>query len=488
MKTALLISLLFVLATAADAGAAEKAAAEATAGLLDKYRESIRSVELSSGAYDRQLIEPLRSAARLLSERGDYEEAVRAYSRLLHLNRINNGFYHPGHLDIVGKIIENNAARQDWPGLNNNHDYLYWLCQRVHENDPAKLAPRIRQVLQWKVAYLSLNPQSDKSSSLVELEHLSEHLLTTLIDGEADYRLLASALYQRALIHYFYAVALDQDRASITALRLLNREAPHLKYQDEQTTLGPLHLLLEEDPFFPGAPAGRMPHNRIKPIIDRHMVEGRRLLERILESAKGQPVEGSRKESEALARVYLADWNLLMGRRGSALAGYQEAYKLMLDAGVDPDRVNAFFSRPAVLPRAGFLPALPASGEVASTGTEIALDDYLAWTRALPAVNFPREPVPDYVRLDEREYLELEFDVGLNGKVFETPDSHSMMRSKPRGNTRQIQILDEKSKGDRSRRTALDEVEQLTFRPRLVNGEPVVAEGVRMRYFYSSEQ
>lgn len=477
MKTALLTSLLFCalsLGVTAVLAAVEPAAAGEKAELQKKYSDAIREIELSSGAYDRRLIEPLRSLASLLNERGEYEAAVQVYGRLLHLNRINNGFYHPGHLQIVRKIIEANTARADWRDLDDNHDYLYWLYQRVYEDDPEHLAAGMGEVLDWKLTFLPLNGQGDKTRALLELEEISEQRLKVLAAApDAGYPAVASALYQRAMLHYLYVLALDEG--DLTGRHLLDREGPP---PDPQRTAGWVGLRRV-------APVARslFPVNKVRPVIDSHLLKGRRLLERVEKMAELEPPE-RRSESRGMARLHSADWYLLMGRKRVAMEAYREAYQLLLDAGIPVERVDAFFARPRVLPQERFSARLPTLDELDGGRDETRLDDFRAWSKAVPGVNFPQTN-RDYLSTENGEYVELKLNVGLDGKVFNARDPRFTTIRDARGNTSRVRIVDDGGRGDHSRRRALDRVEQLVFRPRLEQGRPVASKGLRMRYYYS---
>lgn len=474
-----MLSLLVVASLSAGANAAEKIS------LVEEYSESIRDIELSSGAYDRQLIEPLQSLARLMSERGEYAEAVQVYTRLLHLSRINSGFYDEKHLGIVEKIIENNAAQGDWLAVNDNQSYSYWLSQRAYEQDGEKLTTEIHKVLDWKLMFLGLDDQRDKSRQLLELEIIAEHQLAVLEEhyGE-NHPALAPALYKRALVHYFYAVAIDESGP--TGRRLEQKEAPQ-PAEDGTMSMPPrLPLLSNEE---------------TKPIIVSHLHKGKRLIERMAENLRMEAGSLEAKQAEAMARLYLADWELLMDRRKAALDGYKRSYRMLLEAGVDREDVNAFFARPVLIPAEEFHPIFLREPDSASLQTEtgarcpevsevsatshLQLGDYLAWTKFLPGVGFPSRAKPAYVPLDVEGCVELEFDVGLHGKTFRTKDPRFASARSAEGNSSQISIIGDRDIAAGKRRRALEETELMTFRPRLADGKPVASSKVRMSYFYS---
>ncbi|MEX1032670.1 MAG: hypothetical protein WDZ30_04870 [Cellvibrionaceae bacterium] len=445
---------------------------------VEEYSEAIRNIELASGAYDQQLQEPLNALAGALSERGEHAEAVSVYSRLLHVSRVNNGFYEEDQLRIVDRIIANNAAQRDWRALNDNHDYLYWLYKRVYQNDRVKLAEGLNKVHDWKLGMLGIIDQSGTARQLLELEQIADELVAATEQAPGgDHATAAHVLYRRALIHYLYAVAIDES--GNTARRLAEHELRYLR-------TGAVMDIAEQAPLFSNVDT--------KPLILSHLRKGKSAIEQIVASAAADTEPANAKEAEAMARLYLADWELLMDRRDAALNGYREAYALLLEAGIATEQVDAFFSRPVVIPadryRGEFpveeLPRPVAMDTDESGVSHLRVDDYLAWTATLPGLAFPRNIQPAYLAPEMNHHVELEFDITLRGKAFKTKDPHLLSVRAANGNTSQVVIVEDAAIGEGRKHQALEEVRLLVFRPRLEGGKPVATERVRMKYFFSA--
>jgi hypothetical protein len=479
MKTALFTSLLLLVPVLTLAQESSSLGPGNSRDLEADYGTAILDIEAGYGPYDAQLIEPLESLGRLLGERGDHAQALQVYGRLLHLNRINSGFYDQSHLPIVDKIIESTAALQNWTQLDESHDYLFWLYQRAHQNDGEKLREGTARLLGWKLSYLGLVEQGDRSKQLLELEDLADEQIELLRDqrGEQD-PLLVPALYQRALLHYAYAVALDENDA--TGRRLLEREAPQLQHRDpasRQSVFGlPRDSLLTNE--------------EVHPLIMQQLHQGRHLLEKIRAIAESMGDSPQGREARALAELHLADWDLLMDRRGAALDGYRRSYQLLKAADVAEQDLATFFARPLVIPRAEYLRELPRTTEETAQSIEsdtapIRLEDYVAWSGDLPGLSFPQASAPSYVAPERATSVELEFAIELRGKRFKTRAPHFSTFTADTGNVEQVNIVDDEALGDVSRGRARDEAELLTFRPRLKNGEPVATERARMKFIFS---
>ncbi|MCW8194400.1 hypothetical protein F6455_06345 [Proteobacteria bacterium 005FR1] len=446
--------------------------------LQEDYSEAIRDIEIGYGPYDAQLLEPLDSLGRLLTEKGEHEQALGLYHRMLHLNRINQGFYHPSHLPIVEKIIESNAALKDWGQLNESYDYLYWLYQRAHEGDGDKLKEGVARLFGWKLAYLPLINRADRSRQLLELEQIADQQLDLLREehGEASSALLP-ALYQRAVLHYAHAVALDENES--TGRELLEDEAPHLRHREAALQSHSILGVAQQSSL--------LTNEEIAPLIRKQLYQGRKLVEQMVVIARSMDESQEGWEARAMTRLYLADWDMLMDRRSAALDGYRRSYRQFEKAGVASEDLATFFGRPVAIPRESYLTEIPAAAKkIVGAATEdadvIQLEDFTGWTKALPGLGFPRTAAPGYLTLAEQNAVELEFKVTLDGKDFKTRDPRFVTFHEGEGNIDDVKIVDDEELGDIARRRAREIAEQLIFRPRLVDGEPAATERAQMRF------
>lgn len=432
--------------------------------LRQDFERAIQAIEIDAGAFDAQLVEPLGSLSELLSAAGEHEQALRLAMRALHINRINNGFYQPNHLKLVDRIIAGNAALQRWEDLDNNYAYYYWLSQRAFPDEPARQAAALERVFDWKLVHLALQTDADRSREILELEDIADQRVTLMAEafGEA-HPALVPALYQRALVHYLYFKALDENNS--TGRRLLEREHRYPSDRRNTSIFGEGSLLTNKQSH---------------PAMTSQLYRGRKLIELIgtITATGDSPAS---QHAHAMALLYRADWELLMGRRGEAVEGYRTAYAAFLEAGVAADRLESYFARPLVLPRDRFLSHLPEPEDDSPDARQ--LDDYVAWTRVLPGIELPVGVHAGFLEL-RPDYLDVRLDLNVDGATFKTRDPRSSARGgEGEGNTEGLEILNQDAVDPEMRRKATQELRLLTFRPRLIHGEAVPAQDLRMRFF-----
>ena len=116
-----------------------------------QHAQLIEDIETESGPYDYRLSEPLQSLAHALKKSGDYEEANKAYSRALHISRVNEGLYNSNQIPIVEDLISVSIATADWEAVNNNYDYLELLYRRVYDEQDSELALGLEKINAWHV-------------------------------------------------------------------------------------------------------------------------------------------------------------------------------------------------------------------------------------------------------------------------------------------------------------------------------------------------
>lgn len=458
--------------------------------LQDELLLAIENVEGESGPFDVGLSEPLESLADLLGEEGEHEEALEIYARLLHINRINQGLYNDNQFSIIDKIFEGSLASNNWTAADNAREYKYFLSQRLYAEDDTALLNQLNQFMDWKLTYIGMDSRRNKSQHLVALKDLAE---TAVEIGEAqlseDKIALAKAYYRRAMIHYYYVVAIDHS--DTTGRELARRKSL------SAARIGSDPVLSNLETF---------------PQIRFEFGKGKKLLEQIRESFDTD----AEKEQKAMASLYLGDWNLLTDKRGQALKSYQQAYSLFLDMGMDEKTVNHFFSRPVAIPLgqptftlkdfAETSPGDPqavtgASSEQQKNDPErsdaveklgsVRLADYYAWSKTLPSISFP---VLDTNRVSSyplENFLEVEMKIKVAAKKLATPSPQSSFRSINRngkGNVENVKVIEANTSNDKTRWEALDDIDRLMFRPKLVDGEAVDVENARMKYLFAIDQ
>ncbi|MDP6416622.1 MAG: hypothetical protein QGG54_16560 [Gammaproteobacteria bacterium] len=191
-----------------------------------------------------------------------------------------------------------------------------------------------------------------------------------------------------------------------------------------------------------------------------YLREGFNVVERIQEIVETL----DNPEVEAMAKLYVADFQLLMRERRNMLFGgrlatttrgnssrtYRDAMEMLQEAGVDQAKIDAFFQRPVVLPVSEYYLSLDAAmAQQAATGyavntseegessvTTVHMGDFIAWNESLPFAHRPATPELIEPLSEELISVSLRFTINSVGKsrapVFRrqcpTPPGRAMMR------------------------------------------------------------
>lgn len=454
--------------------------------LVQDLRLAIESAEIESGPFATALREPLEGLADQLFEAGEYSDALQHYGRLLHISRINDGLYSNTQSPIVEKIIDGNLLLQDWQSLDDSQEYLFFLAQRTHAKNDPELLQNLQRHIDWKLAYIGLSDKRNKSDVLIDLEHYTDSAIVLQKEQAPEDKLgLAKVYYQRALLHYYYIVAVDDTQA--TGKELAYRSAgfgPSALDQAIDPLSKPRSRLNGSSSFIPD-------NGTLYRIIRTQRAKGNRMLEAIVElfSKTEEP------QQRAMALVYQGDWYFLTDQRNKGIKAYQQAYSLLSEANLNAGDIDKLFSVPQALPvvKPTFLPDEMKTSVVANQNHEsdrVQLSDHYAWSKSLPSVQFPLGNLVDSQSINNENYVDAEFTVRVATKNIATPsmnDLRSPAMRRASGNITKLDIVETKTADGKTRWQALDDLKLMVFRPRVVNGSPMETEA-RMRYFFSPDQ
>lgn len=166
-------------------------------------------------------------------------------------------------------------------------------------------------------------------------------------------------------------------------------------------------------------------------LITQSYLKGKAAMKDIVEIHANNPILPI--ETQAMAMTHLGDWYLLFNKRNSAAETYESAYQLMQNDGIAQEKIDNLFGQP----------------------------------RTLPAIRLPvlneKEILPE-----NPPYVLASFDVSPSGKA----QNIEILESRPVDNTSHL-------------RRAKRSISGTKFRPRYVDGKPVVTTGVNLKYVFT---
>jgi hypothetical protein len=398
-------------------------------------RERLVHLEEQFGPYGADLAEPSAELGVVFLTDGAFAEARRAFRRAMHVERINAGLYTPRQIPFLNKVIESGIAARDWRQVDNDFRYFEWLNYRIHGHEDATLIDALDRVIGWHLAAIHLDDAEEKKGDhLLRLLELGNRRLALLEKhhGTGHPRHL-DQLYQLALYHYYVAVAVRKS-GPVSEILLRELIGPHVYRRS-------VFVAQEE-------------------VAENCYRTGRQLLRRAIEAARSGPAFG--QEAAGLARLYLADWDLMFNHQEWAEAGYGEAFEALAEAGIPMERLWRFFGAPALLPEPRFRLSLDPGG-----GGEQAGDgaiSFVPWAREVPGVQFPPAHGERFPVAPADRWVLARFRVEGNG----WPENIRIIAANPD---------DQQLSGD-----ARNAIWHAQFRPRLDGGRVAVTRDVQARY------
>lgn len=399
--------------------------------------------------YEQVRAEQLLEQGQLQMREQDFAGAENTFLEALQIAKVNYGLSAPQQRVALGYVIEAQLAQEKWEQAGTQLSYFEWLNDEIYTRDFYDYLLGTEQLSDLLLRASANVENSNSTRYLLAAKNLNWRAVSaieaTLGENHVE---LTPWLYNIVLAHYYQ-------------ISLLKRPS---MFSDVVETEG--------ENVVRGRTLAKGESLRISYRI------GKDLLQRIVDIYVA--AEDSPPESSALARVYLADWDMLFGLEPAALARYQQAYEELINLGVSPARANSLFKRPTVLPA----PTLATSlSKMALQPGEGPLR-FTAWTPNYPATALPKSQLAVISATGEQLKATLRFNL-----VPQLPETlMANQRSIKLGfNLRELEVISVSPGDEALREQARYEVSLLQLRPALENGLPIVTENVELEYLFAPQ-
>jgi hypothetical protein len=410
-------------------------------GDLDNAKSRVDRLEFDHGQNSFILAEPLAELAQLYTEHGRYDEAYRALDRATLIIRRDKGLYTREQIPFLQKKIENFAASLDWENAREQMDHIYWFYLQKSAID----APNL----------------------ISDLLHLSDMHLRGVNE---DFIIHQSYHFRRAMTLNWAALAVAEKLYTGSDKRLVPIIYSLLKQYYLQLVAvkigGSLGYQLRE--IYPGSNLVRSRSETRKYFY----YMGRRLLNQL--AAIYSSAETSDVESLAMVSVYTADWQVLFDQHAEAIESYKNSYR-------DLERISAsqaetMFRTPRVIPLSDFYTSMSevvnteTTKETIGQGKSIDGPYTIVFRESgagFPSLGQPTEFSMSDDILSNRALLEFNLPQ-LNAENGEETDLQEPFFGKPFG----VEILDLDNRNSAQVEKFKTRVQDLSFRPKIVEGLP----------------
>lgn len=441
---------------------------------LQALQSEVTKIESESGPFDRQLLEPLGSLARLHLENEDPQTAEAIFEQQLQILRISEGLYSVEQIPIIETLLEVAANANDWQKSNDSLEYLSWLYRRDTRLSPQEKLAGMGKISEWHLIALGKDSREREAFHLVELakndskiSEVAEQLYS------ANNTEIVPYIYNQALADLYIALAITITEHTSQELILLTEgisNRPDILSDFSRTSLRTT------------ADVEAMYGSRASTVIERSFKNNMRKSFENLEHIKAIYANEGDVEAEAMASLYLGDSVLLRqqfehrpgnfaGRRrgtsgaGSAMAHYRDAFEKLAVAGTEDSVLAAFTACPVLLPLGKFESRLQPHTEhcqdISADGMT-NLGEYKLASTVIPGI-------ADTTTSDE-PYIEatVVFDVQANGQI----RKKDIVTIVPDDISSRVQV-----------RKLLDITQ---FRPAMIDGSAVSMKNLQMRISITS--
>jgi len=429
---------------------------------LRAQEETLAELEARGGPFDPMLIEPLQAMIRLLEERGEHQRIAELQQRQLGLMRTNLGLESPRLIPLLREMVLTGIRIGEAEQVTDHLQLIRHLS--AAEDDPESLLRAMDSLAHWRLTGGAADSSQRRARDFFKARELIEEAEEVALElhGE-DNPAMAPWLYRGAM-NLYQVVAVINTKAGLSgpALRELVRHDGGMKLRTSARG-------------FTFNPIGS---TTVTPVVERGELVG----ELYLREAMGKIddigeifASAENPEAEAMALIYRADFQLLLGR-GTAFGQYRDAIELLRGAGIAEDRIEHFFSRPQLLPADRFhstLEAAIADHDAAlaasrpqdpQTKAAAHVPPFTAWDQSAPNMRAPVSANAFWELPANQHAVELEFNISSRGGVSA------------------VNIIAAEPDDRRSRRLARDAARQLRFRPPLEEGRGQRLRDVRMQF------
>ena len=446
---------------------------------LQRYEAQLEDYEFEYGFLDLRLLEPLQSIETLYQSLGDYEEVKSIQSRRLQITRTAFGLTHLDTVPLIEELVRTEMRLSNWEQVSDHLEHLRTLAVANHGIDSEQAMLAQERQASWFMTRVYVDRDRGRADNFMEAREIFRDLLILAQAkyDEEDLRLVPW-LNKRAYSLYLLVAGLNADSSVVTNWI---RETAR---RDGPARLETLRARGFNSPFSVGG------FNRVIPVTEgdepvgvAYLRQANGFINDIAEIAKAN----DDSEMAAMARLYHGDYGYLQGR-SVGRQDYREAKEMLMEVGIDEARLEAFFSRPMIIPVPTFFTRFSeleafqqktAAGQLlAETELEeesdpwdqpLHLGSFRAWEPGLAFVPMP-VPYDELLALETPIYsIDAKFRITSSGQVSG------------------VKVLAMEPEDRRTRRRAVRAMRMLQFRPAFYGSRARARDNVELRYQITNE-
>lgn len=120
------------------------------AGDPGPYEDQLEDLALRDGPYSSGLADPLAGVAQIYKQRGDYQDAIEAYRRALHVIRVNDGLKSERQLPLLKDLMVIYRMEGDGDALDDAYHYYFNVHGNGHPPYTESSVAAILEYMDWQ--------------------------------------------------------------------------------------------------------------------------------------------------------------------------------------------------------------------------------------------------------------------------------------------------------------------------------------------------
>ncbi|MBT7953061.1 MAG: hypothetical protein HN764_15640 [Gammaproteobacteria bacterium] len=288
---------------------------------LQEFQETISTLESEQGAYNPALRQALLELGYLYRNQGDFLNAGITFEKALHVSKANKGLHELSQVEIVELLIDTNSELQNWPELDKNLQYLFWLYKRNYSEEDDRLLPVIERVGRWYMQAYQLHTGGEALVYMVKADDLFDKALSVIVSQHGEEaKQLPAILSAAAIVNYQIAYDVND------AFRMSHRDIRQAMIPNKRPTPY-LNEIAVRDYYF-----------------DQSFHKGKRHLARIVSIYEAGLPDTIQEYAQAL--VYMGDYYLSLKRKWNAMKNYEKAFATLVEHNAETKVINTIFGQP----------------------------------------------------------------------------------------------------------------------------------------------
>jgi len=404
------------------------------------FEKAIATLELDGGPFNVMLSEVLLGLASAYQQAGSYDQAQLILDRAAYINRVNYGLYNTAQIPFLKRSIENHLLMGDILAADQQHEYLFYIQNKLHEDSSVEILPALDYYAQWNLFAAT--------SELISAPTTPTETLTTSGAGTGpEIVSIDTAPVDMQSFHFNHLLTAQNIYNDIRDLIANNFGEVDVRMFEVQNNLMKIYALFANSfnsyitNFDVASSSGFGSDTALESTLVRRRDQSYRDGITILENRIQQLQSSNDPIALAQPKIELADWHLYFTKRMAATELYEEVHQELINSGVEPSVIDSLFS-----------PDLP---------KKLPISDDLRYTRG--SLNISAE-----LPLNYKGFIDLEFNINRFGET----NSVTLLGANP-------------TPAEEIQSRLFNHIESSLFRPRLTAGKVRTSDKILARFYYT---